>query len=71
MVLDVPHLWNGKGMSCTIYESFYEWSLVQTNTAANVLIGLLEVLEDENEFFEEADGDVILFSAVVPFIWEF
>ena len=44
---------------------------VQTNMAANVLIGLVEVSEDENEFLEEEDENVILFSAVVPFIWEF
>ena len=39
-----------------------EIAWVQTNMAANVLLGLLEVLEDENEFLEEADEDVILFS---------
>ena len=32
---------------------------VQTNMAANVLLGLLEVLEDKNELLEEEDEGVI------------
>ena len=56
-------------MSCTIYEPFTndEKVWVQTNMAANVLLGLLEVSEDENKFLEEADEDVILFSPASSF----
>ena len=40
-----------------------EKAWVQANMTAKLLLGLLEVLEDKNEFLEDADEDVILHSS--------